>query len=47
MVERNVMKSDENDIDSLDVFNHHHDEDFFPDSLEPMVLKEKKFNGVC
>lgn len=47
MVERNVMKSDDSDIDSLDVFNQQHDEDFFPDSLEPTTFKEKCVNGVC
>lgn len=46
MVERNVMKSEESEIDSLDVFNQQYNEDIFPDSLEPSTLKEKLENAV-
>lgn len=35
------MKSDEEEVDSLDVFTENQSEDIFLDSLEPTVLKEK------
>lgn len=41
MVERDTMKSDEEEVDSLDVFTENQSEDIFLDSLEPTVLKEK------
>lgn len=35
------MKCEEEEVDSLDVFNHSIVEDVFLDSLEPSTLREK------
>ncbi|XP_068621344.1 protein phosphatase PHLPP-like protein [Battus philenor] len=44
MVERNVMKLEEGEIDSLDIFNQQYCEDVFPDSLEPTTFKVNNVN---
>nr|XP_021184043.2 protein phosphatase PHLPP-like protein isoform X2 [Helicoverpa armigera] len=41
MVERNTMKCEEEEVDSLDVFTQPSPEDIFLDSLEPNTLREK------
>lgn len=46
MVENNIMKCEEEEIDSLDVFSQHTNDDVFLDSLEPSVYKEKYESSV-
>lgn len=41
MVERNTMKCEEEEVDSLDVFTQPTPEDIFLDSLEPNTFREK------
>lgn len=47
MVENNIMKCEEEEIDSLDVFSQNSNDDVFLDSLEPSLYKGKYESSVC
>lgn len=46
MVENNIMKCEEEETDSLDVFTQHSNDSVFLDSLEYTALREKCENSV-